>query len=148
MNGQALWSSHTNDGVILYYQGDGNLVLYSSQTAVWSSNTVGTHQHGRVEMRNDGYFVILDDFFNDVWIFKDWDSYSTVQSVPYPFPPPEPCYIGDTYDRSLTLVTCPDDKVTMAGLCYYQCDSGYSSYTGFDFIEDCPSGYSDMGLVW
>eukprot|EP01084_Bolivina_argentea_P317557 550607_1 len=83
MNGQALWSSHTNDGVILYYQGDGNLVLYSSQTAVWSSNTVGTHQHGRVEMRNDGYFVILDDMFNEVWNCQEWQAYSTVQTVPY-----------------------------------------------------------------
>eukprot|EP01084_Bolivina_argentea_P183318 316354_1 len=152
MNNEALWESHTNDGVILYYELDGNLVLYNSQTIetnVWSSKTDGTHQPGRVEMRNDGYFVIFDDMFNEVWNCQEWQAYSTVQTVPYPFPPPEPCDIGDTYDRSLTLVTCPDDKVTMAGLCYYKCSQwpGYTSYTGFDCIADCPSGYTDMGVV-
>eukprot|EP01084_Bolivina_argentea_P297750 513016_1 len=34
-----------------------------------------------------------------------------------------------------------------AGLCYYKCSQwpGYTSYTGFDCIKDCPSGYTDMG---
>ncbi len=52
----------------LYYQGDGNLVLYNIQTwqALWASNTSGTNP-GFTAMQGDGNLVVYDASGNPLW---------------------------------------------------------------------------------
>jgi len=55
--GQSLTS--TGGGYRLFYQSDGNLVLYAGGTAVWTSNTANTSA-GSAAMQSDGNFVVYD----------------------------------------------------------------------------------------
>jgi hypothetical protein len=59
----------------LYYQGDGNLVLYNIQAspwqALWASNTAGTSA-GFTAMQGDGNLVVYDALGNYVWASDTW----------------------------------------------------------------------------
>jgi hypothetical protein len=55
--GQSLTS--TGGGYRLFYQSDGNLVLYAGGTAVWTSNTANAGA-GSAAMQSDGNFVVYD----------------------------------------------------------------------------------------
>jgi hypothetical protein len=50
-----------NNILTLYYQGDGNLVMYRWGRAIWASNTWGT-KPGRAIMQGDGNFVVYDGY--------------------------------------------------------------------------------------
>ena len=62
-SGEILKVSHflqSRDGRFsLWYQDDGNLVLYHQATASWASNTAGT-THGSAAMQGDGNFIVYN----------------------------------------------------------------------------------------
>lgn len=58
-------TSVSGDGCDLWYQGDGNLVLYCG-TAVWSTQTDGKSA-GFTAMQTDGNLVVYDGNSNPVW---------------------------------------------------------------------------------
>ena len=69
--GQALfadqWRTSIDGQFTLYYQADGNLVLYdSSWSPFWSSGTNGTTP-GQAVMQGDGNFVIYDNSGTPLW---------------------------------------------------------------------------------
>jgi hypothetical protein len=55
-----------NGGFTLIMQGDGNLVLYQSGTALWASNTVGSGADEAI-MQGDGNFVLYTSSGSPVW---------------------------------------------------------------------------------
>jgi hypothetical protein len=55
-----------NGGFTLIMQGDGNLVLYQSGTALWASNTVGSGADEAI-MQGDGNFVLYTSSGSSVW---------------------------------------------------------------------------------
>lgn len=67
----------------LYYQGDGNLVLYTSTWGfLWESNTDGTIP-GQTVMQGDGNLVVYEPDMNDVWSSGTWGhpgAYAVVQN--------------------------------------------------------------------
>ncbi len=56
----------TDGRFVLVYQGDGNLVLYKSGAAKWSTSTFGTAP-GTTVMQGDGNFVVYDAGGRPVW---------------------------------------------------------------------------------
>jgi len=56
-----------NGKYVLYYQSDNNLVLYTEDRPVWSSNTAGTPNASRVSMQGDGNLVIYTRDGTPVW---------------------------------------------------------------------------------
>ena len=62
--GQSITTSNGNYRLIL--QGDGNLVLYSINRAIWSSGTTG-NPITKAIMQSDGNFVLYDSQFKPYW---------------------------------------------------------------------------------
>jgi len=58
--------SSPNSSYTLYYQLDGNLVLYHGSSAVWSSVT-NPSSPGQAIMQNDGNFVVYDSSSSPLW---------------------------------------------------------------------------------
>ena len=67
-NGNSIWSSGTNGSVKgLAFQGDSNLVIYSTEgTALWSSRTVNT-EGTMLQIQDDGNVVLYTDNLTMVW---------------------------------------------------------------------------------
>lgn len=63
-SGQFLLSPNGNYKLI--YQADGNLVLYASNTVLWSSQTFGK-SCGKAILQDDGNFVVYDASGAAVW---------------------------------------------------------------------------------
>jgi len=59
--------------VVWYQAGDGNLVLYTDDEPVWSTETGGTSP-GRATMQFDGNFVIEDAAGDAVWDAHTWEN--------------------------------------------------------------------------
>jgi hypothetical protein len=64
LESQAVWSCDGRFQLVL--QGDGNLVLYMGNTALWSSATVGSGATFAV-MQDDGNFVVYTSGYAPVW---------------------------------------------------------------------------------
>ena len=67
-NQQALWSSNTagKGATSAYFQGDGNLVIYTSNGSVWHSATYNS-PCAQIYVQNDGNTVIKNIDGNIVW---------------------------------------------------------------------------------
>lgn len=83
--GKAIWATGTTSGTMLIMQKDGNLVLLSGNTPIWSSNTAG-HAGAYVTLQGDGNFVVYSapGNKNPVWASGSSSSITTQPSGVYP----------------------------------------------------------------
>ena len=66
------WRTSNNGRFTLYYQGDGNLVVYRDDgVPIWASGTDGTSP-GNVTMQGDGNLVMTDGYGTPIWSSDTW----------------------------------------------------------------------------
>ncbi len=84
----ALWASSTSDATRFAVQDDGNLVLYNSAgTAVWSSETSG-NAGATLVLQDDGNLVLIDSGGSPLWATNTLSTgtYQAPEAAPAPKP--------------------------------------------------------------